>query len=336
MTKRFLAILLLFHAAAAQGQVPVSVKVGPPVEFSITMTTSVVVPDGDRQIDQVRVYHALPTKRAWDGSPESSGAAQFSFEPKFAKVNRHDKTNSDYLLWTSNDGLEAGKQLIFTTKMTVSSPSRTFDPSTAKVNWKDYDQPAADPSAVVDPAYKPNPTLAEVAAGLKAGRTPPEAVAAFCQWVQKNIRYDASVPFDSTDLASLVKERRGHCGHMAAAVKNMTHSTGIPMRGVVGMNLKTPDGRSDKLHAIRADYSNVHTWTEVWFPGVGWVEAEPSRGAKAFSIPAEYVQNNRWFQNKVLWYREDKKNKMHEWTMSNGKYHSDWQLENTISFTKRK
>jgi transglutaminase-like putative cysteine protease len=327
-------ILLVAAARAAHGQVPAAVKVGAPVRFDITILTTVVVPGSDRRIDQLRVYHALPTPRSWATLPGFSVDTPVTFRPKSARLSRHEQTSADYLLWTLNSGFRPGKRLTFGTALTVISADRTFDPARAAVSWEGYDAPRDDPAAVLDPNHRPHPTLAEVAADLRKGRTPPEAVTAACEWVQKNIRYDASVPFDPTDMESLVKERRGHCGHMSRAVKDLTHSLGIPFRGVVGMNLMTPDGRSDELYAIRADYPNFHTWSEVWFPGVGWVEAEPSRGSKGFSIPAAYVQNNRWFQNYALWYREDGEHKLHEWTMSGGAYRSDWQLEHTISFIR--
>jgi len=310
------------HAEAAQGQIPALVKVGPSVEFQVSMTTSIVVPVGDHTISQVRVYHALPTRRPWHNSPESSGLAGFSFLPKSAVKQRHEETKTDHLLWRVNDDLKPGSKWTFTTLMTISSPARSFDPSTAKVSWKDYETPPSDPAAVIDSKFKRSAEQSKTLADLKTKRTPPEAIAALCELVQKkNVQENGSV-----------KPRRDW-GRMLTTVYQTSHGLGIPMRIVGGMNLTKPDARADELHAIRGDCVNVHRWAEVWFPGIGWVEVDPSRGSKAFSIPAEYVQSNRYFENYEVWYMDNKKDKLHNWSMFNGKYVSDLQLENIISFT---
>ena len=58
------------------------------------------------------------------------------------------------------------------------------------------------------------------------------------------------------------------------------------MRTVRGLNLYSPDGRKGRLQAVRVDWTNIHTWTEVYLPTVGWVEADPAHGLNAFAIPA--------------------------------------------------
>jgi len=100
---------------------------------------------------------------------------------------------------------------------------------------------------------------------------------------------------------------------------------------VVGLNLYAPDGRGD-LGAIRADYMNIHTWAEVYFPKVGWVEVEPSTGDKAFAIPSRYIQNNKWFQNYAIWINENGQQKIPEWRFVDGKYVSDYRISNLITY----
>ena len=82
------------------------------------------------------------------------------------------------------------------------------------------------------------------------------------KWVTENIKYDASVPYEARDLAAIVHERKGHCGHQMTMFGAMCARAGIPTRAVVGLNLNTPGGVGD-LHKIRPDFENQHTWVQV-------------------------------------------------------------------------
>src|SRR5262245_6946633 len=70
----------------------------PPTVYEIPMTTTFVVPAGNDKIDQVRVYHALPTPRAWSPAKAQHGATKLAFSPKTAEERSHDSTESRYLL----------------------------------------------------------------------------------------------------------------------------------------------------------------------------------------------------------------------------------------------
>ena len=96
-----------------------------------------------------------------------------------------------------------------------------------------------------------------------------------------------------------------------------------------------PDGRKSELQKVRADYTNIHTWAEVFLPGVGWVEVDSNLGDKAFALPATHIQNNRWFQNYGIWMREDGKDKQPTWTEVKGGFRSDYGVENIISYKKK-
>ena len=315
---------------------PTGVKTSNPTVYKITMTTTFVTP-ANGKVDQVRVYHALPTLRSWSESKAKFGATELGSLPKSAKAENHPATDSHYLIWTVNGVQKPGAKSSFTTTMTVTSADRDFDPAAAKVTWKKYATPPKDKSAAVDPAAAKmvHPELAKVAAKFKADLAPAEAVREMCKWIVDNIKYDASVPYPTTDVDSIVRKKCGHCGHQAKVIEQLTAAAGIPTRAAWGMNLYAPDGRTSELQAIRPDFTNVHTWAEVYFPDVGWIEVDPALGAKAFSLPAHQIQSNRWFQNYAVWYRDDGVDKMPKWTVDGGKFRSDCGLENTIAYVKK-
>jgi transglutaminase-like putative cysteine protease len=336
----FLAVSLVAVFAVAESspvETPASpIKTSDPVVYHIKVETTFVVPEGNNEIDQVRIFQALPTRRRWDPPGAAQGATEVQFTPKEAKKLVDSKTGARYVLWTVNGRQKPGTKLTLTTTMTVSSPKRTFDVENASVSWDDYAKRPTDKTAVVDlaGATSVHPELAKVAAQIKADYSPPEAVLEMCKWIVKNIKYDASVPFATSDVNSIVANKCGQCGHRAVVLRQLTAAVGIPFRTAWGMYLRVPDGRKDPLVKIRSDYSNEHSWGEVYFPGIGWVEVDSALGAKAFAVRPYTIQNNRWFENYAIWFREAGANKRPTWTPVAGGFKSDYGVENFISFSK--
>jgi transglutaminase-like putative cysteine protease len=283
-------------AESSQVETPASaIKTSHPTVYQIKIETTFVVPEGNNEIDQVRIFQALPTRRAWDPPGALHGATEVKITPSAAKQSIDHKTGSRYILWTVNGRPKPGTELTLTTTMTVSSPERTFDVKAASVSWDDYAKRTADKTAVVYPTFAASvhPELAKVAAQIKADHSPPEAVLEMCKWIVKNIKYDASVPYATTDVNSIVANKRGQCGHRAVVLRQLTAAAGIPFRSAWGMYLRVPDGRKDPLVKIRSDFSNEHSWAEVYFPGIGWVEVDSALGGKAYSVQPYAIQNNR-------------------------------------------
>jgi transglutaminase-like putative cysteine protease len=104
------------------------------------------------------------------------------------------------------------------------------------------------------------------------------------------------------------------------------------MRGVSGLNLYSPDGGTDGLQDVRPDFTNIHVWAEVEFPGIGWVEVEPAGGDDAYEIPARYIQNNKWFQNYEVYFEEGGEWKEPDWNLVQGRWVSPFQLEHIVTY----
>lgn len=113
----------------------------------------------------------------------------------------------------------------------------------------------------------------------------------------------------------------------------MCSRAGIPIRTVVGLNLNTPGGVGP-LHTIRPDFQNQHTWAQVNLPGSGWIEIDPGQGQRAYSLPAQLIQNNTDFQNYVIWIREGGTWKQPDWEYRDSKWYSPYGIENTRTFLK--
>jgi len=113
--------------------------------------------------------------------------------------------------------------------------------------------------------------------------TPHEAARAVGRWLQANRDYSLDVERPSGDVADafVFGMDRGYCVHFATAMTVVLRSLGIPARFATGY---TPGERvaEDRVVVRGLD---AHAWTEVYFPGIGWIPfdptpAEPRRAAE--------------------------------------------------------
>ena len=113
--------------------------------------------------------------------------------------------------------------------------------------------------------------------------TPYDAARAVGRWLQANKGYSLDVERPRGDVADAFVFRmdRGYCVYFATAMTVLLRSLGVPARFANGY---TPGERvaEDRLVVRGLD---AHAWTEVYFPGVGWVPfdptpAEPRRAAE--------------------------------------------------------
>ena len=125
-------------------------------------------------------------------------------------------------------------------------------------------------------------TLArQVTAGIGApGDTDPhtyDKVAAIERWMSDHVRYTTDIPplpagADAVD-SFLFGTRRGYCEQISTATVVMLRSLGIPAREAVGYVPGPYDPITD-LYDIQA--KDAHAWVQVWFPGYGWQNFDPT------------------------------------------------------------
>jgi len=96
---------------------------------------------------------------------------------------------------------------------------------------------------------------------------------------------DVRAPPLDRDVADyfLFDLRRGYCDYYATAMVVLARAAGLPARLVVGYAMGTYDPSQARYVVTEAD---AHSWVEVYFPGYGWIEFEPTGGRAPFDFSA--------------------------------------------------
>jgi transglutaminase-like putative cysteine protease len=92
-------------------------------------------------------------------------------------------------------------------------------------------------------------------------------------------------PFGADVLAwFLLDYKRGYCNYSATAEVILLRSAGIPARLVVGFSQgeRAPGQRN----VLTVKQNDAHAWPEVYFPGIGWVEFEPTTSLEGITRPS--------------------------------------------------
>jgi transglutaminase-like putative cysteine protease len=325
-----LSVWLTLAANAQAQRLPPDVIVSNPRVYDVTITTTFVVPRHGKNVSQLRVWHALPTSRPWDGLERTLGASAITYQPESGRVRHLASNESQHIFWEFREGLDAGKTFELVSRFRVRSVDRTFDYKQCAAKWSDY---GVDYSPGHETRRQIDGALRAIVDEIKSGHPPAEAALEFCKWIARHITYDAAVPYGTGDLAAILNHKRGHCGHQTALFEAMCARAGIPTKAVVGMNLYAPGGVG-LLHKIRADFENQHTWMKIYLPGSGWVEIDPGAGPKAFSFPSQVIENNTDFQNYVIWILEDGTWKQPDWEYRDGTWYSPYRIENRRTFRR--
>ncbi|RME87774.1 MAG: transglutaminase domain-containing protein, partial [Anaerolineae bacterium] len=132
-----------------------------------------------------------------------------------------------------------------------------------------------------------SPRIRELAQAIAGDLpTPYDQAAAITDYLRSDIRYSEHIPTPPPDVDPLewvlFDLKQGFCNYYASAEVLMLRSLGVPARLAVGF----AEGEYDiqeSTYIVRQRDS--HAWPEVYFPGIGWVEFEPTAGQRPLVRP---------------------------------------------------
>lgn len=79
---------------------------------------------------------------------------------------------------------------------------------------------------------------------------------------------------------------RGYCDYYASSMVVLARAAGLPARLVVGYFMGKPKRIDDGVRYVVTE-ADAHSWAELYFPGIGWVEFEPTGGRPAIERQVE-------------------------------------------------
>ena len=130
-----------------------------------------------------------------------------------------------------------------------------------------------------------SPRIEELAKAITAdAKTPFEKAIFVTRYLRENIKYAQTipeVPRNKNPLEWVLFEyKQAYCVYYASSEVLMLRSVGVPARMAVGFAQGKQDGNSFVVRRMDA-----HAWPEVYFPGIGWVEFEPTAGQAPLDRP---------------------------------------------------
>jgi len=131
-----------------------------------------------------------------------------------------------------------------------------------------------------------------LALDLTAAQTTPYDQAEAIEAYLRQFPYTLDVPApplgrDAADFF-LFDLRKGYCDYFATAMTVLARAAGIPARTVTGYVSNLFDYDRGQFVVTAAD---SHTWVDIYIPGVGWVEFEPTPNLPSITNPGEVETN---------------------------------------------
>ena len=143
------------------------------------------------------------------------------------------------------------------------------------------------PDGAIPPGGDAEQLLENILAEVEDPDNPYDVASTMVDYLQSsaNFKYDADVRDlaceDLSTVECFARFRRGYCQYYATTMAILLRQHGIPTRLAAGF---LPGERDARLFE-RVSVSAAHAWVEVYFPGYGWVEFDPTGGGLAAAEP---------------------------------------------------
>jgi transglutaminase-like putative cysteine protease len=110
-------------------------------------------------------------------------------------------------------------------------------------------------------------------------------------YLRETIRYNEQIqpPPPNAEPVDYVlfESQEGYCTYYATAMVVLLRAQGIPARVAAGFAQGTFDTDQNAYRVLESD---AHTWVEVYFPGFGWIEFEPTAAESPVARPEVNVE----------------------------------------------
>lgn len=128
----------------------------------------------------------------------------------------------------------------------------------------------------------------DLAISLTNGLSNPYDKAKAIEAYLRTIPYSLNAPFtpEGREVVDyfLFDSKLGYCVHFSTAFNVMMRSLGIPTRELTGFN----GGEFDSATGTSLVRANAyHAWPQVYFPGYGWIDFEPTPNGPTFNRPKD-------------------------------------------------
>jgi transglutaminase-like putative cysteine protease len=147
------------------------------------------------------------------------------------------------------------------------------------------------------------PRTRELARSIANGLTNPyDIVSAVTDYLRTNIEYNQSISAPPPNQERidwfLFDYKQGFCNYYASAEVILLRSLGIPARMAVGfaqgerqippieVGQNVPNEQLIETATYIVRQKDAHAWPEVFFPGIGWVDFEPTGGQPPLFRPS--------------------------------------------------
>jgi transglutaminase-like putative cysteine protease len=177
----------------------------------------------------------------------------------------------DLLAWAAVPRLLAGEQYEVTASMINPSIQQLQEAGT------DYPEWITDRYLQLPEDFPPR--ITELAGQITQElETPYDKATAITRYLRREIEYVNPLPesppagVDPIEWI-LFDLKQGFCNYYASAEVLMLRSVGVPARMAVGFAEGAFDEEAN-VYIVRS--LNAHAWPEVYFPGIGWTEFEPT------------------------------------------------------------